>query len=1229
MRFSFWRKSLSLWLLLAVQTLHSQLSKEHYIPPIAAHSAVNSNAYPRDQYIYVSTPSTSDVNYTIIPIGSNPADHITGVVSNDSPDIHSIGSGPTNFAIINAQFYGGRVIDDKGYIITANAPIYVALRLRASTQTGGSYPQAGALVSKGLSALGTSFRSGTFTSENPGVNNNGANFMNFISLMATEDNTQVIFDNLDKALDLESISSPTGSGTFSLTINLDKGETYLIAAEAENAVANRDGLIGVSIDSDKPIVVNSGSANGSNHNGGGRDYGIDQLVGADKIGTEYIFVRGSGQDGWENLLIVANEDNTEIYTDGGATPIVTLVNAGDYYLIEGNYYNNAGSNRTLYVRTSKKTFAWQGIGKNNDANQAMFFVPPLSCQSQGAVDNIPHIDKIGTASFPGFVTVVTNQTASVTFSDANNTNKSSDDSSFLGGVTVTGPESVAGSSYKAYIIENLSGNVSIESSEELYCAYYNQNGYATSGGFYSGFISAPETVIQSPSLSGEKCLPNVELRAMGVDDYDSFGWFFDDGTGYVDLSSSSNPYTPTQPGAYRIKAEINCDGVTSIAYSEPAVVSNCPPDFDGDGINDNIDLDLDNDGIYNTYESLGNYQLDISDLNNPLIVKTATDTTSGAYTVSSVVASNSSILQTAIGEITSTLESGGNQNIIEWNFNSEINFKLIHNKENNHTNIGGEFFVLSSSNPSKSITLLDPNNNLLVDTNYDNNYESGMTLFSANEIRFRFNPSVTTSPTFSFLGENMQNFKLTHINNSGNTTSVLKWDLNLNQNDLDTDGDGTPDAYDYDSDNDGCSDVIEAGFTDSDPIPDQILGTSPVTVSSLGLVGGHDGYVEPRDGDLNGVYDFQEVGTPAIPVNITGQPAAQSICLGGTANFDVQTNLIQPIYQWQTFDGAQWIDLSDNGTFSNTSSSIMSITPVDHTLHNSQYRVTLAKRDYLCDPIVSNLVELAINPPKVFDLNPAAFVISETDSPTTFTITLQEAPASNVVLDISNPDITEAIVSPTQVIFTPADWSVPQAIDIVPQTDFILDGDQIIHPNVSVNVGLTQNCYTNSIAKTVTISVLDVNSAGFEIVVLDNISDENGGEASFTVQLLSKPSADVSIDLSSSDLTEGQLSVSQVQFSPTNWNIPQTFIVTGLPDPIPFKDGNIAYQIITGNVSSTDLNFNNLDGSTIADVDLINQDNSGPGIVLTVVGGSAETDEMVLHLMFSLICFLSLLVVQT
>ena len=161
-------------------------------------------------------------------------------------------------------------------------------------------------------------------------------------------------------------------------------------------------MIGVSIESDKSIVVNSGSANGSFHNGSGRDYGIDQIVGADKIGSEYVFVRGSGSDGWENILIVANQDNTDVFIDGGATPIASLASAGDYHLIEGASFSNSGSNKTLYVRTSKNVYAWQGIGGiGSEANQGMFFVPPLSCQSQGEVNNIPLIENIGTAYFPG------------------------------------------------------------------------------------------------------------------------------------------------------------------------------------------------------------------------------------------------------------------------------------------------------------------------------------------------------------------------------------------------------------------------------------------------------------------------------------------------------------------------------------------------------------------------------------------------------------------------------------------------------------------------------------------------------------------------------------------------------------------------------------------------------------------------------------------------------------
>ena len=103
--------------------------------------------------------------------------------------------------------------------------------------------------------------------------------------------------------------------------------------------------------------------------------------------------------------------------------------------------------------------------------------------------------------------------------------------------------------------------------------------------------------------------------------------------------------------------------------------------------------------------------------------------------------------------------------------------------------------------------------------------------------------------------------------------------MHLHQNFLDTDGDGTADFYDLESDGDGCSDVIEAGFTDSESCSG-ILGASPPTVNQFGLVSGYDGYVVPNDADLTGVYDFQEVGSAALPANIITQPNAQAICLG-------------------------------------------------------------------------------------------------------------------------------------------------------------------------------------------------------------------------------------------------------------------------------------------------------------------------------------------------------------
>ena len=275
--------------------------------------------------------------------------------------------------------------------------------------------------------------------------------------MATEDDTEVTFSDLPSGIVLENYN-----GTFPININLNKGESYTIATISSVNNINKDGLIGTLVESDKPIVVNCGSANGSFHNGNSRDYGMDQIVDYSKVGTEYILVKGNGLNGWENVLIVAHENNTTININGVSTGIT--INAGEYHLIEGDKYSTAGN---MYVETSKPVFVYQGVGATSgEANQGMFFVPPLSCETRGDLNNIAYIDKIGNTNYSGGITIVTKIGAVVTINDLPLSNFNS-----------TGPNSVEGNpNYETYKVTGLSGNISVQCDNELYCAYFNYNG---------------------------------------------------------------------------------------------------------------------------------------------------------------------------------------------------------------------------------------------------------------------------------------------------------------------------------------------------------------------------------------------------------------------------------------------------------------------------------------------------------------------------------------------------------------------------------------------------------------------------------------------------------------------------------------------------------------------------------------------------------------------------------
>ena len=101
----------------------------------------------------------------------------------------------------------------------------------------------------------------------------------------------------------------------------------------------------------------------------------------------------------------------------------------------------------------------------------------------------------------------------------------------------------------------------------------------------------------------------------------------------------------------------------------------------------------------------------------------------------------------------------------------------------------------------------------------------------------------------------------------------------------------------------------------------------------------------------------------------------------------------------------------------------------------------------------------------------------------------------------------------------------------------------------------------------------------------ERVTTEMGGTSTFDVSLTLTPTADVTLNLSSSDTTEGTIDVSSVVFTPANWDEPVTITITGVDDVD--LDMDQTYQIITDALSSTDTNY---DGINPDDVDAVNID---------------------------------------
>lgn len=123
-------------------------------------------------------------------------------------------------------------------------------------------------------------------------------------------------------------------------------------------------------------------------------------------------------------------------------------------------------------------------------------------------------------------------------------------------------------------------------------------------------------------------------------------------------------------------------------------------------------------------------------------------------------------------------------------------------------------------------------------------------------------------------------------------------------------------------------------------------------------------------------------------------------------------------------------------------------------------------------------------------------------------------------------------------------------------------------------------------------------SAVYEITNISGNTDENGTQATFKVRLTADSSAAVSIDLSSSDETEGTVSPTRSTFTSENWRAYQIVTVKGINDDA--DDGDRSFSIILSAATSSDSSYH---GMNPGNVSVVNVDNDTAGFTVSSISG--------------------------
>ena len=179
-------------------------------------------------------------------------------------------------------------------------------------------------------------------------------------------------------------------------------------------------------------------------------------------------------------------------------------------------------------------------------------------------------------------------------------------------------------------------------------------------------------------------------------------------------------------------------------------------------------------------------------------------------------------------------------------------------------------------------------------------------------------------------------------------------------------------------------------------------------------------------------------------------------------------------------------------------------------------------------------------------------------SPVAFLLT-SDAPEEGLLIGGNSPDIEVAEIV---MEFTADNWSTNQRVTVKGQNDALADNNQT-YEIISEAVISDDINFQGLKPKNIRVTNIDDDSPGFIFTPISRLETSDSGKMDqFSFALTTKPDADVVVDVSVTDSTEGRLSKDlgdkhvfklTMVFTPLNWSIPQVVYVVGIGDD--FADG--------------------------------------------------------------------------